>query len=667
MGCATNQGCCDRCKPAERARLGKTHKARASGGEDRQDRVGNRGTVRLLRSGQPSGRRSPSPRAGAQSGLSGAARELPRRAQMEQAFGVDLGSVRAHLGGQASAACEELGAEAFTLGRSIAFKSPQPSAHVVAHEVTHVLQGQTSGAGSGSEGAVSAADSPAEREASMVAGRVDGGGAAGSVRAEAAPGVVHRAPPNPRASPPPGSAPVPGAGAFTPLAGTDLAARASHGMSTDAGPMPAELETELFPPVLGAPAATGCLVQPATLKDDVANALGPAIEADIPSLAPAAAPDPMIVAAAAANEAMPIITSHYAPHAPSRSPAAFMANVSVKPATFADNFRVSDTALGEFLGWYCTDRAAVRTTFESFCGVDDAWFTAFATWLRTSPQEAAHNIVERCRIFEQFETTNTNRPIVQFGRGFQTQDVPHTITHEAMHVFQHPSLDAQLALLQQRGTSHEVFSEGFAEYLARGVTPAVVDAMLVTNPAILTAAQASAARADAAYAEYFAQTVRLRDILYRHGQDGEETIRRAFFLGEGWRFGLLEAPGTGSPIETDRPIPGAVDVQFAQGGSAILDTSLLAAIVLYARGRSAARVDVVGRTNPTGVPAHNITLGLARANAVKAYLVGQGIAAGRITTSSRGQLDQIAGGSATNRRATVTIADARNELATRIP
>jgi outer membrane protein OmpA-like peptidoglycan-associated protein len=668
MGCATDHACCDRCKTPERARHGKSHKARSTGGDDRVDRLGNRGTLQLLRSGQASGRGSLSPRRSAEGGLSGPARELPRRAQMERAFGVDLGAVRAHLGGEASSACDELGAEAFTLGHSIAFRSAQPSAHVVAHEVTHVLQqGQTPSAGSGAGASVSAADSSAEREAATVAARVESGGVAGSVSGDAPAGVIHRAPPNPRASPPPGSSPVPAPGSFAPLGGTDLAARTSHGMSTDAGPMTGELDTELFPPVLGAPPGTGCLPQPATLNDDVADALGPAILSDIPSLAPVAAPDPMPIAAAAANEAMPIIASHYAPHAPSRSPAAFMANVSVKPATFADSFLVDDAVLGEFLEWYCTQEPSIRTTFETFCGVDLAWFESFAGWLRTSAQEAAVDIVGRCRIFETFQTTNTNTPMVQFGRGFETDDIPHTMTHEAMHVFQHPDLDAQIARLQHRGTSHEVFTEGFAEYLARGVTPAVVDAMLVTTPGILTPAQASAARADAAYGEYFDQTVRLRDILYRHGQDGEEAIRRAFFLGEGWRFGLLDAPASGSPIETDRPVPQPVDLRFSQGASAILDTSLLDGIVLYARGRGSASIDIVGRTCPTGLASDNLTLGADRADAVKTYLAGQGIDAGRITTSSRGEADQIPGGPAANRRATVRVVDPRNEFATRIP
>src|SRR5206468_3351826 len=138
----------------------------------------------------------------------------------------------------------------------------------------------------------------------------------------------------------------------------------------------------------------------------------------------------------------------------------------------------------------------------------------------------------------------------------------------------------------------------------------------------------------------------IRNTLYRHGQDGEESIRRAFFLGEGWRFGLLEAPGVGSPIETDRPLPGPLDVHFISGGSVMSNPAVLDPIIAYVTTRSIARVEIIGRTSPGGVPANNMTLGQQRADSVQAHLVGQGIDAGRITAVSHGAADQIPGGNA---------------------
>ena len=47
-------------------------------------------------------------------------------------------------------------------------------------------------------------------------------------------------------------------------------------------------------------------------------------------------------------------------------------------------------------------------------------------------------------------------------------------------------------------------------------------------------------------------------------------------------------------------------------------------------------VIVEGHTSDTGTPAHNLALGLRRAEAVKAYMVEQGIAPDRIQTKSLG-------------------------------
>jgi hypothetical protein len=76
----------------------------------------------------------------ASAGLSGPGSELPHRAAIESSYGVDLGGVRAYTGPAASAAADSLGAEAFTMGSSIAFASSSPSLHLAAHEAAHVVQ-----------------------------------------------------------------------------------------------------------------------------------------------------------------------------------------------------------------------------------------------------------------------------------------------------------------------------------------------------------------------------------------------------------------------------------------------------------------------------------------------------------------------------------------------
>jgi hypothetical protein len=76
----------------------------------------------------------------ARSGLSGPGSALPHRDAIESSYGVDLGAVSVHTGPAATAACDDLHAEAFTMGSSIAFASPSPSMHLAAHEAAHVVQ-----------------------------------------------------------------------------------------------------------------------------------------------------------------------------------------------------------------------------------------------------------------------------------------------------------------------------------------------------------------------------------------------------------------------------------------------------------------------------------------------------------------------------------------------
>jgi hypothetical protein len=59
--------------------------------------------------------------------VSGAGSTLPHFDRIQQAFGShDVGEVRAHVGGQAAAASEQMGAEAYATGNQIAFSSPRP-------------------------------------------------------------------------------------------------------------------------------------------------------------------------------------------------------------------------------------------------------------------------------------------------------------------------------------------------------------------------------------------------------------------------------------------------------------------------------------------------------------------------------------------------------------
>jgi outer membrane protein OmpA-like peptidoglycan-associated protein len=605
------------------------------------------------------------------------------RAYFEPAFGRDFSQVRVHAGAHADQSAREVNAQAFTVGHNIVFAAgeyaPETAAgrKLLAHELVHTVQ-------QGSAGPVdytslhrsmqpSNAVSPLPREVSRTNGPAlqrstarDEEEFSGVFGENTPPPRVKRVtPPNPTAAAPPSPQPVPTApGTFDPLSGAALTSRQTHGLSTDTGPMVSELESALFPTGGANPP---CTPIPANFETTVATALSAQLKIDIPSLAPADAPDPMTVASHTATDAMPIIASHYSPHAPVRSAAAFMAQVSRKSTSAGDPIRNNASDFADFLEWYGGARATLRTLTSDKCSLDRTWWDNFVTWLGGAGSsfvtDPAHKVRERAALFDTFRTSVTQGGHIEFGRGFALSFIPHTVVHEAMHLFQHPDLDTQIGLMQAVRSSTDIIIEGFAEYLARGVREKVVDAIQAQLPPVLSPADEAKARVAKAYPFYFDQAVKIRDILYNHGQDGEESIRRAFFLGEGWRFGLLEtAAGVGSPIETDRAVPSGVDVLFGPNAVAILNTAPLDPIVAYLKTRSIATVDIVGRTDISGSDAINLTRGQQRADSVQAHLVAQGINATRITTSSRGKQDQVPGGPAVNRRATVTITDPRNQF-----
>jgi Domain of unknown function (DUF4157) len=77
----------------------------------------------------------------AAAGVAGAGGALPHAHQIQSSFGVahDVSSIRAHVGGNAAAATERMGADAYATGNQVAFRQA-PSLHTAAHEAAHVMQ-----------------------------------------------------------------------------------------------------------------------------------------------------------------------------------------------------------------------------------------------------------------------------------------------------------------------------------------------------------------------------------------------------------------------------------------------------------------------------------------------------------------------------------------------
>jgi hypothetical protein len=88
----------------------------------------------------PAARSARTPAEAARLARTGTRIELPYRAEIEAQLGRDLSNVEVYVGPAAAEACAALGAEAFTVGHTIAFTSPHPPKTTVMHEITHVLQ-----------------------------------------------------------------------------------------------------------------------------------------------------------------------------------------------------------------------------------------------------------------------------------------------------------------------------------------------------------------------------------------------------------------------------------------------------------------------------------------------------------------------------------------------
>lgn len=103
-------------------------------------------------------------------GIAGSGSALPFADRIQASFGAqqDVSGVQAHVGGAATAANEQMGAQAYATGNHVAFSSA-PDLHTAAHEAAHVIQQR---AGVSLSGGVGQVGDSYERNADAVADRV---------------------------------------------------------------------------------------------------------------------------------------------------------------------------------------------------------------------------------------------------------------------------------------------------------------------------------------------------------------------------------------------------------------------------------------------------------------------------------------------------------------
>jgi len=100
---------------------------------------------------------------------------------------------------------------------------------------------------------------------------------------------------------------------------------------------------------------------------------------------------------------------------------------------------------------------------------------------------------------------------------------------------------------------------------------------------------------------------------------------------------------TTTPSQAEEPVAASVLFDFDQSVLRPGETPKLDELTAKFKGGAFARVDAVGHADRIGTDAYNLRLSEQRAEAVRAYLVGKGVATGSIRTEAKGEREAISG------------------------
>ncbi len=106
---------------------------------------------------------------------------------------------------------------------------------------------------------------------------------------------------------------------------------------------------------------------------------------------------------------------------------------------------------------------------------------------------------------------------------------------------------------------------------------------------------------------------------------------------------VAEQPVAPMPPKADEPVTASVLFDFDRSVLRPAETSKLDELTDKFKGRAFERVDAVGHADRIGSDPYNLRLSEQRAEAVRAYLVGKGVAAGSIRTEAKGEREALTG------------------------
>ena len=108
------------------------------------------------------------------------------------------------------------------------------------------------------------------------------------------------------------------------------------------------------------------------------------------------------------------------------------------------------------------------------------------------------------------------------------------------------------------------------------------------------------------------------------------------------------APQKPAEPKAEGPLTASVLFEFDQSALRPGETAKLDELAARAKGRAFDRLDAVGHADRIGGDSYNLQLSKRRADAVRAYLVGKGIDAGRIRAEARGEGAAVTGDACKN-------------------